>query len=68
MPHTQTAEKESKKESKIVDASLFSKNKKLNNDAAINDIIEEVVLLHKKADDGLKELAEMCVKENNERR
>jgi hypothetical protein len=45
---------------KVVNAKEFKKNKKLKKDKAVNDIIGKLSLLHKKADDGLKELVEMC--------
>jgi hypothetical protein len=46
----------------IIDANLFKKNKKLQKDTITDDIIKAFVLLHKKTDDGLKELSEMCLK------
>lgn len=39
---------------------LFKKNKQINNDLGVNDIIKGLVQFHKKADDGLREIAEMC--------
>ena len=41
---------------------LYSKTKQLNKDLLLNDIIGHAVLLHKNADDKLKELSEMCLK------
>lgn len=55
-----------KLENKVIDAKLFKKNKKLKENKLVDDIITGVVLLHKKADDGLKELSEMCCKKDSE--
>ncbi len=41
---------------------LFKKTKQLNNDLLINDIIGQTVLIHKNADNKLKELSELCLK------
>lgn len=49
----------------IVDARSFKKNKKIKVDNLTDDIIKSLVLLHKKTDDGLKELAEMCLQEKD---
>jgi len=54
--------------SNVVDAFLFKKNKKLKKDKLVDDIISGIVLLHKKADDSLKELSEMCYKEADGKR
>lgn len=59
---------EQKLKNNVVDASLFKKNRKLNKDKAVDDIITGIVLLHKKADDSLKELSEMCCKETDGKR
>jgi hypothetical protein len=45
---------------KVVDSKLWKKNKKLARDLVINDIISKIVILHKDADDKLKELSELC--------
>lgn len=50
--------------SNVVDAKLFKKAKKLNKDNKINDIIGKLANLHKTMDDGLKEISELCCKEN----
>ena len=41
---------------------LYSKTKKLNKELLLNDIIGQVALIHKNADDKLKELSELCTK------
>jgi hypothetical protein len=41
---------------------LFSKTKKLNKELAVNDIVRQMVLVHKNTDDKLKELSEICLK------
>ena len=47
-------------EGKVVDVNLFRKNKKLKKDSAIDEVITKLVLMHKSADEGLKEISEMC--------
>jgi hypothetical protein len=49
-------------EDNVIDASLFKKNKKLQKDNLTDDIIKSLVLFHKKTDDSLKELSELCLK------
>jgi hypothetical protein len=56
---------ECQQEEKVVDAKKYKKNKKLKKEALTSDIIKKLVLFHKKTDDGLKELAEMCCKEHD---
>lgn len=51
----------------VVDANLFKKNKKLKKDRNWNDIISKLVLMHKKTDDELKELVQLCAKEDDVR-
>jgi hypothetical protein len=41
---------------------LFSKTKKLSRELLLNDIMGHMALIHKNADDKLKELSEMCLK------
>jgi hypothetical protein len=42
---------------------LFKKTKELNKDLLLNDIMGQIVLVHKNTDDKLKELSEMCLKD-----
>jgi len=42
--------------------SLFKKTKQLNRELLLNDIIGQVVLIHKNADTKLRELSELCAK------
>jgi len=51
---------------KVIDVKIFKKNKKIKKDEAVDDIINKLVLLHKSADDGLKELAQMCCCEDKD--
>lgn len=44
------------------DLKLFKKTKQLNHDLLLNDIVSKAVLIHKNADDKLKELYDMCTK------
>jgi hypothetical protein len=62
---TQLPKKTKADGNKIVDASLFKKNKQLEKDKCWNDIICQLALTHKKADEELKELAKICSKEND---
>ena len=41
---------------------LFKKTRQLNKEIQLNDIIKNMVQLHKAADDGLQELVEICNK------
>jgi hypothetical protein len=56
---------QTKSEDNVIDSKTFKNNKKLKNDRLLNDIIKEAVLFHKKTDEALQELAEMCTKEIN---
>ena len=56
------------KSENVIDANLFKKNKKLKKDKIVDDIIKGVVVLHKKVDDSLKELSNMCCKEKDGKR
>lgn len=50
---------------KLADGSnfnLFKKTKQLNHDLLLNDIIGQIALIHKNADNKLKELSEICTK------
>lgn len=58
-------QKENSLKDNVVDARSFKKNKKIKIDNLTDDIIKSLVLLHKKTDDGLKELAEMCLQGND---
>jgi hypothetical protein len=51
----------------VVDANLFKENKKLKRDKSWNDIISHLVSFYKKTDDELKELSELCSKEDDVR-
>ena len=43
---------------------LFKKTKEINKEFELNDIISLMVQFHKKADDKLKELSQICTKGN----
>lgn len=51
---------------KIVEVSSFKRRKKQKKQILVNDIIKEMVLLHKNTDESLKELTRICMndKEN----
>lgn len=51
----------------VIDANLFKENKKLKKDNSWNDIISRLVTFYKKTDDELKELSELCSKEDDVR-
>jgi len=51
----------------VIDANLFKENKKLKKDKGWNDIISRLVTFYKKTDDELKELSELCSKEDDVR-
>jgi hypothetical protein len=52
---------------KVINANLFKKNKKLEKSNCWNDIISKLVVFYKKTDDELKELSQLCSKEDDVR-
>jgi hypothetical protein len=45
---------------KIINLKNFRKNRQIEKDCLIDDIIKSIAVLHKSADTGLKELCQMC--------